>query len=143
MANLLDTSAQFVAGNAMDIILVVLLLFLLTVYIITNNITFPKSHPRLKEIVVMETFDAAPPAVGAEALCSSTIGNSSKRNEGCKALSESQCELAHCCVWAKPKGAKADKLKTECLAGNKFGPTYDKHFYGDFYWKGKKHLGEN
>ena len=113
MANLLDTSAQFVAGNAMDIILVVLLLFLLTVYIITNNITFPKSHPRLKEIVIMETFTTDPPAVGVSALCGSTIGNSSLRNEGCRALSESQCELAHCCVWAKPKGAKADKLKTE------------------------------
>jgi len=143
MANLLDTSAGFIASHAADIILVVLLLFLLMVYIITNNITFPKSHPQLKEIVIMETFTADPPSVGAGALCSSTIGNSSLRNEGCKALSESQCELAHCCVWAKPKGAKAAKLKTECLSGNKFGPTYNKHFYGDFYWKGKKHLGEN
>ncbi|GAJ18197.1 unnamed protein product, partial [marine sediment metagenome] len=38
--------------HILDIILVVLLLFVMVIYIVLNNVKFPKSHPTLQRVVV-------------------------------------------------------------------------------------------
>jgi len=48
---------DFIKQHILDIILVVLLLFCMVVYIVLNNITFPKSYPKLQRMVVLENLD--------------------------------------------------------------------------------------
>jgi len=47
---------DFIETHILDIILVVLLLFCMAIYIVLNNIKFPKSHPKLQRVVVLENF---------------------------------------------------------------------------------------
>jgi hypothetical protein len=52
---------DFIEQHILDIILVVLLLFGMVVYIVLNNITFPKSHPKLQRMIVLENSDNVDP----------------------------------------------------------------------------------
>ena len=56
MRDIIPAAADFIEKHILDIILVVLLLFCILVYIVLNNIKFPKSHPTLQRVVVLENL---------------------------------------------------------------------------------------
>ena len=57
MRDILPAAVDFMEKHILDIILVVLLLFCMVVYIVLNNIKFPKSHPTLQRVVVLENLE--------------------------------------------------------------------------------------
>ena len=57
MRDVIPAAADFIEEHILDIILVVLLLFIMAIYIVLNNIKFPKSHPTLQRVVVLENLE--------------------------------------------------------------------------------------
>ncbi len=55
--DIITSSFDFIEEHILDIILVVLLLFCLVIYLTLNNVKFPKSHPELQRVVVLENFE--------------------------------------------------------------------------------------
>ena len=55
--DIIPMAFDFIETHILDIILVVLLLFCMAIYIVLNNIKFPKSHPKLQRVVVLENLD--------------------------------------------------------------------------------------
>ena len=47
-------SVDFIDKHILDIILVALVFFVVLVYNVLNNITYPKSHPVLEKVVILE-----------------------------------------------------------------------------------------
>jgi hypothetical protein len=153
---------DFIEKHILDIILVVLLLFCMVIYIVLNNIKFPKSHPKLQRVVVLENLDNIDPdkedsdtisAIESEVekkaekkvdaaqpkttkqninLCS---GGLQDKNRSCIALkTKDSCGSADCCIWAKKKKSK----NFSCIGGDEGGATYDGHDYDAHYYKNKR-----
>ena len=153
---------DFIEQHILDIILVVLLLFCMVIYIVLNNIKFPKSHPKLQRVVVLENLDNIDPEkkdsdaiseieskVEKKAekkvevsqpktttqnlnLCS---GGLQDKNKACIALTtKDSCGSADCCIWAKKKKSK----NFSCIGGDEGGATYDGHDYDAHYYKNKR-----
>ena len=55
--NIISASFDFIQKHILDIILVILLLFCMVIYIVLNNVKFPKSHPVLQKVVVLENLE--------------------------------------------------------------------------------------
>ena len=153
---------DFIEQHILDIILVVLLLFCMVIYIVLNNIKFPKSHPKLQREVVLENLDNIDPEkkdsdtiseIESEVekkaekkvevsqpktttqnlnLCS---GGLQDKNKACIALTtKDSCGSADCCIWAKKKKSK----NFSCIGGDEGGATYDGHDYDAYYYKNKR-----
>ena len=153
---------DFIEQHILDIILVVLLLFCMVIYIVLNNIKFPKSHPKLQRVVVLENLDNIDPEkkdsdtiseIESEVenkaekqievsqpktttqnlnLCS---GGLQDKNKACIALTtKDSCGSADCCIWAKKKKSK----NFSCIGGDEGGATYDGHDYDAYYYKNKR-----
>ena len=153
---------DFIEKHILDIILVVLLLFCMVIYIVLNNIKFPKSHPKLQRVVVLENLDNIDPEkkdsdtiseIESEVekkaekkvevsqpkttkqninLCS---GGLQDKNKACIALAtKDSCGSADCCIWAKKKKSK----NFSCIGGDEGGATYDGHDYDAHYYKNKR-----
>jgi len=153
---------DFIEQHILDIILVVLLLFCMVVYIVLNNVKFPKSHPKLQRVVVLENLDNIDPEKkdsdtiseiesGVEKkaeekqeasqpttttqntnLCS---GGLQDKNKACIGLkTKDSCGSVDCCVWAKKKKGK----NFSCIGGDEGGATYDAHDYDEYYYKNKR-----
>ena len=153
---------DFIEKHILDIILVVLLLFCMVIYIVLNNIKFPKSHPKLQRVVVLENLDNIDPEkkdsdaiseIESEVekkaekkvevsqpkttkqninLCS---GRLQDKNKACIGLAtKDSCGSADCCIWAKKKKSK----NFSCIGGDEGGATYDGHDYDAHYYKNKR-----
>jgi len=158
---------DFIEKHILDIILVVLLLFCMVIYIVVNNIKFPKSHPKLQRVVVLENLDNIDPdkkdsdaisEIESEVekkakkkvevsqpktttqninLCS---GGLQDKNKACIALvTKDSCGSADCCIWAKKKKSK----NFSCIGGDEGGATYDGHDYDFYYYKNKRFPASN
>jgi ABC-type Na+ efflux pump permease subunit len=57
MRDVIPAAVDFIEEHILDIILVVLLLFVMVIYIVLNNVKFPKSHPTLERVVVLENLE--------------------------------------------------------------------------------------
>ena len=160
--DIVPAAFDFIEQHILDIILVVLLLFGMVIYIVLNNIKFPKSHPKLQRVVVLENLDNIDPEkkdsdaiseieskVEKKAekkvevsqpkttkqninLCS---GGLQDKNKTCIALAtKDSCGSADCCIWAKKKKSK----NFSCIGGDEGGATYDGHDYDAHYYKNKR-----
>ena len=49
-------SIQFIRNNIFSILLMVLIMFLTTSFMVMHHIMFPKIHPVLERVVVVENF---------------------------------------------------------------------------------------
>ena len=150
--DIIPAAMGFIEDHILDIILVVLLLFCMVVYIVLNNVKFPKSHPTLQRVVVLENLENMED--NAEKKTSDKIseietgvekkakdknvcsGSLQDKNKACGSLlTKDSCGSVDCCVWAKK-----NKSKTfSCLGGDAGGPTYDGHDYDAYYYKNKEY----
>jgi hypothetical protein len=124
--DIFPASFDFIEEHILDIILVILLLFCLAIYIVLNNIKFPKSHPSLQKVVILENFH------NKTNICK---GNLMEKNKACESLSTKDSCGVDCCVWAKKKKSK----NFSCLGGDEGGSTYDGHDYDAYYYKNKRY----
>ena len=162
MRDVIPAAADFIEEHILDIILVVLLLFIMAIYIILNNIKFPKSHPKLQRVVVLENLDNIDPEKkdsdtiseiesGVEKIAEKKVevsqpktteqninlcsGRLQDKNKACIALAtKDSCGSADCCIWAKKKKSK----NFSCIGGDEGGATYDGHDYDAYYYKNKR-----
>ena len=163
--DIVPAAFDFIEKHILDIILVVLLLFGMVVYIVLNNIKFPKSHPKLQRVVVLENLDNIDSEEDPEKKDSDTIsaiesgvqikaeekqeasqpttqntnlcsGGLQDKNKACIALTtKDSCGSADCCVWAKKKKSK----NFSCIGGDEGGATYDGDDYDEYYYKNKRY----
>ena len=152
MRDIIPAAADFIEKHILDIILVVLLLFYILIYIVLNNIKFPKSHPILQRVVVLENLEnmnedaekktsdkiseiesEVEKKAESKNICSGTL---LEKDKACASLlNKKNCMSINCCVWAKK-----NKSKTfSCLGGDAGGPTYDGHGYDAYYYKNKEY----
>ena len=148
MRDVIPAAADFIEEHILDIILVVLLLFIMAIYIVLNNIKFPKSHPTLQRVVVLENLENIND--DAEKRTSDKIsdietkvekkasnicaGNLLDKDKACGSLlTRDSCGSVDCCVWAKKKKTK----NFRCIGGDAGGATYDGHNYDEYYYKNK------
>lgn len=131
----LSSIFPFIMNHGINISLVVLAFFLVATYVILYDVKFPKEHPVLEKVLVMEAMTNGPNfnKTLRDGFCSTTLGDSSERDANCGKLSETQCGLVKCCCWARQKGAKNFK----CVAGSSSGPTFDPNKTDEFYYLGK------
>lgn len=160
--DILPMAFDFIEQHILDIILVVLLLFGMVIYIVLNNIKFPKSHPKLQRVVVLENLDNIDPEkkdsdtisvieTGVEKIAEKKVedsqpktttqnlnlcsGGLQDKNKACIALTtKDSCGSADCCIWAKKKKSK----NFSCIGGDEGGATYDGHDYDAYYYKNKR-----
>ena len=152
MRDIVPAAADFIEKYILDIILVVLLLFCMVVYIVLNNIKFPKSHPTLQRVVVLENLankedDAekntsnriseietgVEKKADSKNVCSGTL---LEKDKACASLlNKDSCSSVNCCVWAKKNKTK----NFSCLGGAEDGPTYDGHDYDAYYYQNKQY----
>jgi len=138
-ADFIASSFDFIANNILNIIIVALGILLMVSYIAIHDVKFPKSNPKLKKVVVVETMENKPTfnQMLRKGFCSSTLGDSMQREKHCGVFKEEQCSLVDCCVWARQKGSK----KFKCVAGGKAGPTYNGMKTEEYYYLGKPRGG--
>lgn len=158
--DIIASAFDFIGTHILDIVLVVLLLFCLVVYIALNNIKFPKSHPVLQRVVVLENLDNIDPETkdsdtvseietsiekevetsiektAQKKLKTPSIchGGLEAKNKTCSSLATKDSCSTDCCVWAK-------KNKTNhfsCVGGDESGATYDSQDYDAYYYKNKR-----
>ena len=160
--DIVPAAFDFIEQHILDIILVVLLLFGMVIYIVLNNIKFPKSHPKLQRVVVLENLDNIDPEKkdsdtiseiesGVEKIAEKKVevsqpktteqninlcsGRLQDKNKACIALAtKDSCGSADCCIWAKKKKSK----NFSCIGGDEGGATYDGHDYDAHYYKNKR-----
>lgn len=161
--DIVPAAFDFIEKHILDITLVVLLLFGMIVYIVLNNIKFPKSHPKLQRVVVLENLDNVDPEKkdsdtiseiesGVEKKAQTKIedsqpktttqntnlcsGGLQDKNKACIALAtKDSCGSADCCIWAKKKKSK----NFSCIGGDEGGATYDGQDYDEYYYQNKKY----
>ena len=157
---------DFIEKHILDIILVVLLLFCMVIYIVLNNIKFPKSHPKLQRVVVLENLDNIDSVEDPEKKDSATI---SEIESGVQKKAEEKQEASQpttttqntnlcsgglqdknkACIALATKDscgsadcciwAKKKKSKNfSCIGGDEGGATYDGHDYDAYYYKNKR-----
>jgi len=149
MRDVIPAAADFIEEHILDIILVVLLLFIMAIYIVLNNIKFPKSHPTLQRVVVLENLEnmddeekktsdkiseietKVEKKANSKNICA---GNLLAKDKACGSLlTQDSCGSVDCCVWAKKKKTK----NFRCIGGDAGGATYDGHNYDEYYYKNK------
>jgi hypothetical protein len=57
--DIIPAAFDFIENHILDITLVILAFFGLLIYIVLNNVKFPKSHPTLQKVVVLENLENA------------------------------------------------------------------------------------
>ena len=152
MRDIVPAAADFIEKHILDIIIVVLLLFCILVYIVLNNIKFPKSHPTLQRVVVLENLEnmkedaekktsdkiseiesKVEKKAESKNICSGTL---LEKDKACASLlNKNSCVSVNCCVWAKKHKTK----NFSCLGGAKDGPTYNGHDYDAYYYQNKRY----
>jgi len=160
--DIVPASFDFIEKHILDIILVVLLLFGVAIYVVLNNIKFPKSHPKLQRVVVLENLENIDPEdkdsdhisdieSGVEEKADKKIevsqpktttqntnlcsGSLQDKNKYCTTLAtKNSCGNINCCVWAK----KNEGTDFSCMGGDEGGATYDGHDYDEYYYKIKR-----
>ena len=159
-ASLVQGSIMFIRNHMFSILLIVLILFLMTSFMVMHHIMFPNVRPVLKKVVVVEnftdTFDVNPEQVATDVsdqlrqhkpsgydnsvlptkFCATHVRDLRAGDASCRQLKTSDtCNLTSCCVWASHK-----KDGEGCVSGNHLGPTFDAFDYKpDFLFSGKKH----
>lgn len=164
--DILPMTFDFIEQHILDIILVVLLLFGMVVYIVLNNIKFPKSHPKLQRVVVLENLDNINSEEDPEKKDSDTISEieSEVQKKAEKKVEVNQPKTTtqnlnlcsgglqdknKACIALTTKDscgsadcciwAKKKKSKNfSCIGGDEGGATYDGHDYDAYYYKNKR-----
>ena len=152
MRDIIPAAADFIEKHILDIILVILLLFCILVYIVLNKIKFPKSHPILQRVVVLENLEnmeedaekktsdkiseiesGVEKKAESKNICS---GSLLEKDKACASLlNKNSCISVNCCVWAKKNKTK----NFSCLGGAQDGPTYNGHDYDAYYYQNKRY----
>jgi hypothetical protein len=150
--DIIASAFDFIGAHILDIVLVVLLLFCLVVYIVLNNIKFPKSHPVLQRVVVLENLDNIDPETKDSDTVSEIESSAEKttqkklktpsichggleaKNKTCSSLATKDSCSTDCCVWAKKNKTK----HFSCVGGDESGATYDSQDYDAYYYKNKR-----
>jgi len=149
-------SIRFIRNNIFSSVLIVLIMFLITSFMVMHHIMFPKTHPVLERVVVVENFATNPEQVATDVsdqlrqsrptgydnsvlptkFCASHVRDLRTGDNSCRQLQTSDtCNLTNCCVWASHR-----KDGEGCVGGNHLGPTFDAFDYKpDFLFSGKKH----
>ena len=133
---------DFIMENLQEIGIIILIVFFLLVLLKIKgiNLNAPKPDSKLKQEVVVETFDSDEEvnkmmSNSSELFCESYLGNSEGLDKSCNDLSESNCADVNCCVFTNGK----------CVAGDVNGPTYKTDKNGklisidSYYYLGKYH----
>jgi hypothetical protein len=143
MRDAIPAAIDFIEEHILDIILVVLLLFVMVIYIVLNNIKFPKSHPKLqsmeedKEKTTSNKISEIESGVEEKAekknICEGSLLD---KDKACGSLlDKDSCGSVDCCVWAKKNKSKS----FSCVGGDMGGPTYDSHKYDEYYYENKRY----
>ena len=123
MRDVIPAAVDFIEEHILDIILVVLLLFVMVIYIVLNNVKFPKSHPTLQRVVVLENLEninddaekktsdkiseietKVEKKANTKNICA---GNLLEKDKACGSLlTKDSCGSVDCCVWAKKNKTK-------------------------------------
>ena len=158
---------DFIEKHILDIILVVLLLFCMVIYIVLNNIKFPKSHPKLQRVVVLENLDNIDSEEDPEKKDNDTI---SEIESGVQKKAEEKQEASQpttttqntnlCSGGLQDKNKACGSMVTQedcgsvdccvwakkkksknfrCVGGNEGGATYDGDDYDAYYYKNKRY----
>jgi len=166
--DIVPAAFDFIEKHILDIILVVLLLCGMVIYIVLNNIKFPKSHPKLQRVVVLENLanKKDPENTDPENTDNDTI---SEIESGVQKKAEEKQEASQpktttknlnlCSGGLQDKNKACATLATKtscgnadcccwvknasnqtfsCVGGDEGGATYDGHDYDAYYYKNKR-----
>ena len=135
---------DFIEENYISIAVIVSIIFamLLIINIREWDLNVPKPESKLVQQVTIETFATEPDfkfddMISSSSFCESHLGKSNDTETDCGQLTEDNCALTKCCVYAKPLN--------KCKAGGLDGPTYKKDSDGNlitmdaYYYLGKRY----
>ena len=147
----LSDSIKFVSSHWIDISLAIVGIFIITVYIIINNIDMrPPDHFGKSKVFIIEPLaNKKIDAINTNDIFRNGFCNSHKGaqslDESCRKLTKKSCGAVRCCVYAHEKEAN----KWGCVAGENGGPVFksDKkgvpYTYDTWYYLGKKYPLKN
>ncbi|EJP73154.1 MAG: hypothetical protein NT02SARS_1610 [SAR86 cluster bacterium SAR86B] len=135
MVDLINDSFTFIYNNWYDILLVLLFLLVGLIYITVHNITFiPKNKDENKKTsaeFVIETFDIDKELDFNVDSCDGNTDDLEKHETYCGGLTDGNCKLSNCCVYAFHKETNVGK----CVPGDSDGPTIkDETKNMDYYY---------
>lgn len=141
MVDFIDDSLTFIYNNWYDILLVVLFLLVGLIYITVNNITIlPQDQKESKKVtneVIIETFDVDEELDFNVDSCEENTDSLDKHETYCDSLTDGNCKLSNCCVYALHKETNVGK----CVPGDSDGPTIkdDTKNMDYYYYKNKQY----
>ena len=147
----MSDSIKFISSHWIDISLGVMGIFLITVYLVVNNISlkepdnFGESKVFLIEPLKNKKIDAVNTNdIFRNGFCSSHSG-SKTLDKSCRKLTKKSCNAVKCCVYAH--GEIQDKWN--CVAGVNGAPVFksdakgNSYNYDTWYYLGKKYPLKN
>ena len=146
MNDFINESVQFIYTNWYDIVLVVLFLIVGLIYVTVNNIQLlPTDDPDAAEKktaaeFVIETFNIRDELDFNVDPCMGNTGDLAKHKKYCSSLTEGNCKLSNCCVFAFNKQNGKENTDGKCVAGDEAGPIVknDSANMDYYYYKNKE-----
>ena len=145
MANFFKGSILFMEKYFLQILLMVLVFCLITIYMITHNIHIHKAKHHLVKVATMEAFENPfaesllfdPKTNGARAFDETCKRDPYQCHEICNSLLDSEtCNMSNSCVWTHSKPDEDDNTEEKCVAGSDLGATFNADKYVKTFLKG-------
>jgi len=145
MANFFKGSIAFMEKYFLQILLMVLVYCLITIYMVTNNIHIHKSKHHLVKVATVETFENPfaesllfdPKTNGAKAFDETCKRDPYECHEMCNSLLDSEtCNMSNSCVWTHSKEDEDGNMEEKCVAGNDLGATFNADKYIKTFFNG-------
>lgn len=139
MANFIKGAINFMSTYFLQILLMVLVLCLITIYMVLHNVHIHKTKHHLVRTATLEAFEnpfadsllfdpEKNTAVAFDEMCKK---DPYQCETMCGSLKDAEtCNMSNSCVWTHSKDAK-DNLIEKCVSGNDLGATFN----GDNYIK--------
>ena len=147
MSGVLDSFIDILITKWYDVLLVVLILIVGTAYMTLHNINTSTSSEDDNQVThefTIEGFDGSDDEdIKLDVDPCKKHGNDLGKVEAyCRSLTEGNCKLSNCCVYAFNSEDESDG---KCVAGDKDGATFKEDDNGDdlnfdyYYYKNKKY----
>ena len=145
MVNFFKGSILFMEKYFLQILLMVLVFCLITIYMVTHDIHIHKAKHHLVKVATVEAFENPfaesllfdPKTNGAVAFDETCKKDPYQCDEMCKSLSDSEtCNMSNSCVWTHSNPDEDGITNEKCVAGSDSGATFNANNYIKTFFKG-------
>ncbi len=147
MVNFFKGATAFMSTYFLQILLMVLVFCLITIYMVVNNIHIHKAKHHLVRVATVEAFENPfadsllfdSEKKGAIAFDESCKASPYECEKTCGSLTDAEtCNISNSCVWTHSKKDEEGNSEEKCVAGNDLGATFNADNYVKTFFKNQE-----